>query len=141
MIRQLSPYGLGITIPLSYPAAVARTREQLAAEGFGVITEVDVAATLRQKLGVEFRPYLILGACNPALAHKALSVERDVGLLLPCNVVIYASDEPGHSVVAVTDPMSHLERAETPAVRAMAHDARLRLERVLDGLAKSSQDS
>ncbi|HEU4647700.1 MAG TPA: DUF302 domain-containing protein [Gemmatimonadales bacterium] len=138
MIRQLTPYGLGIELSLPYAAAVANTREQLAREGFNVLTEVDVAATLRKKLGADFRPYIILGACNPGLAYQALSMERDVGLLLPCNVVVYAADEPGRSVVAVTDPMSHLERAETAEVRAMAHDARLKLERVLDALAALS---
>lgn len=134
MIEQTTRYGMKTTVPLPYEPAVARVREGLAAEGFGVLTEIDVAATLKKKLNVEFRPYVILGACNPPLAHQALSEERDIGLLLPCNVVVYAADEPGRSVVAALDPIELLDLAGNERIRPIAEDVRARLERVLEGL-------
>ncbi len=135
MTAPLTPYGIATKVPLPYPIAVASTREQLGREGFGVITEIDVSATLRQKLGVEFRPYIILGACNPTLAYEALSAERDIGLLLPCNVIVYAADEPGQSVIAAMDPVTTMHATDNPKVQATALEVRLRLKRVLDALA------
>jgi uncharacterized protein (DUF302 family) len=127
-------YGMRITIPLPYGAAVERTKAALAEEGFGVLSEIDVAATLTGKLGVTFRPYVILGACNPSLAHRALSAERDLGLLLPCNVIVYADDEPGRSVVAAMDPVPALELTGNDAIRPVATEVRARLTRVLDAV-------
>lgn len=124
-----------VEVPLPYERAVERVREALAAEGFGVLTEIDVRATLQKKLGVEFRPYVILGACNPPLAHRALSAERDVGLLLPCNVIVYAADIPGRSVVAALDPVEQLKLAGNAALEPLAADVRQRLERALQRLA------
>ncbi len=98
-------YGMQVEVPLGYEAAVALTREALAERGFGVQTEIDVRATMQKKLGREFRPYIILGACNPPIAHQALSAELAIGLLLPCNVIVYAGDAPGTSVVAALDPV------------------------------------
>jgi uncharacterized protein (DUF302 family) len=131
---ETSRYGMRTTVPLAYDAAVERTRAALADEGFGVLSEIDVAATLKKKLDVEFRPYVILGACNPPLAHRALQAERDIGLLLPCNVIVYASDEPGRSVVAAMDPEAALELTGNEQVRELARDVRQRLVRVLDAL-------
>lgn len=131
MVRQTTRYGIGITVPLSYDEAVARTREALAREGFGVLTEIDVRATMKKKLDVDFRPYIILGACNPPIAHRALSAERDIGLLLPCNVVVYAGDEEGTSVVAAMDPVEALQLTGRDDIREMALDVRQRLERAL----------
>ena len=131
MVEQTTRYGIGTTVPLPYEAAVARTKEALAAEGFGVLSEIDVAATLKKKLDVDFRPYVILGACNPPLAHQALTAERDIGLLLPCNVIVYADDAPGRSVVAAMDPVQALALTGNEAVRPIAEDVRARLERVL----------
>lgn len=131
MVSQTTTYGIGTTVNLPYDTAVERTREALAAEGFGVLTEIDVRATMKKKLDVDFRPYVILGACNPPLAYKALSVERDIGLLLPCNVVVYAADEPGKSVVAAMDPVEALSLAGNEDIRPLALDVRHRLERAL----------
>ena len=134
MIKQSTRYGMGTTLALPYADAVARVKERLAAEGFGVLTEIDVAATLRKKLGVEYRPYVILGACNPPLAHKALSAEPEIGLLLPCNVVVYEDDDPGRSVVLALDPVEAFELSGNASVRPIAQEVKERLERVLRAL-------
>lgn len=135
MIEQTTRYGIGTTVPLEHARALERTREELAKEGFGILSEIDIAATLRKKLDVEFRPYVILGACNPPLAYRALTAERDLGLLLPCNVVVYAADVPGQSVVAAMDPEAALELTGNEEVRAVAVEVRAKLERVLRGVA------
>jgi uncharacterized protein (DUF302 family) len=134
MSSYTTPYGIGTTVPVPYTKAVERTKEALAAEGFGVLSEIDVAATLHKKLGVDFRPYVILGACNPSLAHRALLAERDIGLLLPCNVVVYEADEPGHSVVAVPDPVAAMRLSGNDAIQPIAEDVKARLTRVLAAL-------
>lgn len=131
MVEQTTRYGIATTVDVPYERALQRTREELAKEGFGVLTEIDVAATLKKKLDVTFRPYMILGACNPPLAHRALTAERDIGLLLPCNVVVYAADEPGKSVVAAMDPIAALELTSNEDIRAVAQEVRSRLEHVL----------
>jgi uncharacterized protein (DUF302 family) len=124
-------YGMSVEVPLPYDRAVERTREALATEGFGVLTEIDVKATLKKKLDVDFRPYIILGACNPPLAHQALSAETDIGLLLPCNVVVYAADAEGKSVVATLDPVKQLELTGNRGIEPLAQDVRQRMRRVL----------
>jgi len=101
-------YGYKTTVAAPIDEAEAKVREALAAEGFGVLTEIDVQGTFEQKLDEAFRPYRILGACNPSMAHRALSEEIDIGLLLPCNVVVYEGDEPGITVVAALDPVKQL---------------------------------
>jgi uncharacterized protein (DUF302 family) len=138
MIARTTRYGIGTTVPLDYERAVARTKEALAAEGFGILSEIDVAATLKKKLDVDFRPYVILGACNPPLAYRALTAERDVGLLLPCNVVVYADDVPGRSVVAAMDPVEALSLTGNDAIAPLAGEVRQRLERALEAIATSS---
>lgn len=134
MVTQTTPYGIGTTVALDYDRAVERTREELAREGFGILSEIDVAATLKKKLDVDFRPYVILGACNPPLAHRALMAERDLGLLLPCNVIVYAGDRAGESVVAAMDPVQALALTGNDSIRPIAEDVRERLERVLRSL-------
>jgi uncharacterized protein (DUF302 family) len=129
-------YGLKVTVPLPYDRAVERAREELGKEGFGVLTEIDVKATLKKKLDVEFRPYVILGACNPPLAHRALEAERDIGLLLPCNVVVYAGDEPSSSVVAALDPVVLLGLTGRSDLAPVAQEVRARVERVLAAVSK-----
>lgn len=137
MVSQTTTYGISTTVNLPYDTAVERTREALAAEGFGVLTEIDVRATMKKKLDVDFRPYIILGACNPPLAYKALSAERDIGLLLPCNVIVYASDEPNQSVVAAMDPVEALSLAGNENIRPLALEVRQRLERALATVERS----
>ncbi len=127
-------YGFKKSIPLSIDAADERVREALQAEGFGVLTEIDVKATLKKKIDVDFRPYRILGACNPPLAHQALSAETDIGLLLPCNVVIYEGDTPDESVVSILDPKVQLSMTGRSDIQPLADDVRARMERVLASL-------
>jgi uncharacterized protein (DUF302 family) len=134
-------YGFGATVDLPYDDAVAATREALAAEGFGVLTEIDVRATLKKKLDVEFRPYIILGACNPPLAHQALTAEREIGLLLPCNVIVYEADEARRSVVSIMDPEAALSLAGNAAIKPLAQDVRSRLERVLAAVQQRRSDA
>jgi uncharacterized protein (DUF302 family) len=128
-------YGMTTTVSLPYERALERTREALGAEGFGVLSEIDVRATLKKKLDVDVPPYVILGACNPPMAHRALTAERNIGLLLPCNVVVYAGDDPGTSVVAAVDPEVSLGRVENEQLRPLAIEVKARLRRVLDAVA------
>jgi uncharacterized protein (DUF302 family) len=127
-------YGIQVEVALPYAEAVQRARDELKKEGFGVLTEIDVQATLKQKIDVDFRPYVILGACNPPLAHRALSTLTDIGLLLPCNVVVYAAEDPNHSIVSAIDPVSQLAVTGDDRVTPIADDVRSRLERVLQGM-------
>lgn len=129
------PYGMRTSVALPYDSAVARAREALAAEGFGVLSEIDVRATLLSKLGVDVGPYMILGACNPPMAHRALSAERDIGLLLPCNVLVRAGDEEGRCVVAAVDPEVSLGRVTNAQLAPLAADVKERLRRVLTTVA------
>jgi len=131
MLQHTTRYGISTTVSLPYAQAVERTRDALANEGFGILTEIDVAATLRKKLEIEFRPYIILGACNPPLAHRALEAELEIGLLLPCNVIVYAADDPEHTVVAALDPVEALSLSGNDAIQPIAEDVRRRLQRVL----------
>jgi len=117
-----------------YEDAVKRVTELLATEGFGILTEIDVKATLKKKLNVDFRRYVILGACNPPLAHRALSAEPNIGALLPCNVVVMERDEGG-SVVAAFDPAVGFSMIDNPALEPIASEVTQRLQRVIDGLA------
>jgi uncharacterized protein (DUF302 family) len=94
---------------------------------------------MKKKLGVEFRPYVILGACNPSLAHRALSAERDLGLLLPCNVIVYAADEPGHSTVAAMDPVEALQLTGNDEIRPIAEEVKARLTRVLAAVERAER--
>jgi uncharacterized protein (DUF302 family) len=134
MVQQTTRYGMTSIVDAPFERAVERTREELAKEGFGVLSEIDIAATLKKKLDVDFRPYLILGACNPPLAHQALQAERDIGLLLPCNVIVYEADDPSRSVVAAMDPVQALSLAANEQIGPLAGEVRARLQRVLGTL-------
>ena len=136
MAKQAPAYGLSVEVALPYDQAVEKTRAELGREGFGVLTEIDVRATLKKKLDVEFRPYVIMGACNPPLAHRALLAERDIGLLLPCNVIVYATDTPGRTAVAALDPVEQLGLAGNVGLRPLAAEVRASMERVLDRVAR-----
>src|SRR5579859_2871116 len=125
-------YGFGTTLHVPYEEAVPRVKEALKAEGFGVLTEIDVRRTLREKLGAEMEPYVILGACNPPLAHRALEQEPDIGLLLPCNVVVRA--EGAASRVDIADPQAMLGIVGNEILHAVAVEAKQRLQRVVGAL-------
>ncbi|HUG42520.1 MAG TPA: DUF302 domain-containing protein [Longimicrobiales bacterium] len=133
METQTAPYAMTRTTDLSYEEADRRVRDALQAEGFGILTEIDVSATLKQKLDVDFPQYEILGACNPPLAHRALTAEPDIGLLLPCNVVVRALPD-GRTVVEALDPVVQLGVAENPDLRPLAEDVRARMRRVIEGV-------
>ena len=126
-------YGIETRVDLPYEQAVERATEALQAEGFGVLTEIDVKATLKKKLDAEFRRYVILGSCNPELAHRALTTELDIGMLLPCNVIVY--EDGGGSVVSILDPLPMMEFTGNPELEPIAREARERLPRVAQALA------
>ena len=132
MLQQQAPgYALMTTLRADFAEADRRTREALAAEGFGVVSEIDLAATFKKKLHVDFPPYEILGACIPRLAHQAISMEADVGLLLPCNVVVRATDCADETVVEALDPVAQLTVSENPDLAALATEVRAAMERVI----------
>jgi uncharacterized protein (DUF302 family) len=126
-------YAFGKEVKLSFDDAVTRATEALAKEGFGVLTEIDVAATLKKKLGKDMPPYRILGACNPQFAHQALEAEPQIGALLPCNVVVRV-DAAGRTQVEIMDPRAVLQLVERPEIAEIATEVRARLERVLAAL-------
>ncbi len=125
-------YGFAVETDLGIEQAEEKVREALAAEGFGILTEIDVAATLEKKLGVQRPPYKILGACNPNLANQALEADEDIGLLLPCNVVLYSKDEG--TVVEALEPRVMSQLTENETVQTVAEEARERLVRALSSL-------
>lgn len=133
---EMRAYAMAVRVRADFDSAHRRTVELLATEGFGVLTEIDVAATLKKKLGVEFPPYVILGACNPPLAHRALTAEADIGVLLPCNVVVWANDD-GSCTVTALDPVRQFSLVGNPQVEPVAHEVQERLARVLDRIGES----
>ncbi|MER5349368.1 DUF302 domain-containing protein [Kitasatospora sp. NPDC002551] len=126
-------YGIPVTVDLPFAETVERVRAALAEQGFGILTEIDVRATLRAKIGEEIEDYLILGACNPPLAHRALQADRHIGLLLPCNVVVRA-DGAG-TVVEAMDPQLMVGVTGQPALQAVADEAAARLRAALAALS------
>lgn len=128
--------GFEVRLELPYGEALTQTKEALQGEGFGVLTAIDVKATMKEKLNIEFRPYTILGACNPPLAHRALSEDAAVGLLLPCNVTVEAGDEQT-SIIRIVNPQILLgvgSLEENSEIAEVAREARTRLERVAEAL-------
>ena len=130
----MSSYGISTTVEASYPEAVERTRAALAEQGFGVLTEIDVAATMKAKLDVDLAPHVILGACNPPLAHQALGLEPSIGLLLPCNVVVRTLDDT-HTLVEAMDPGVMVTATGNEQLREVADQARTRLDKAISALA------
>lgn len=126
-------YGFRTTIDIPYEEAIEKATAALKKEGFGVLTEIDVKATLKKKLDADFRRYIILGACNPNLAYQALQNELEIGLLLPCNVIVYETDN-GQSVISIVDPISMLGVVESPTLDPIANEAKARLHRVIKAL-------
>ncbi|BCR03470.1 hypothetical protein DESUT3_05390 [Desulfuromonas versatilis] len=126
-------YFFGKTVPYPFDQTVARVKEALQEQGFGILTEIDVQDKLREKLGVSFRPYRILGACNPAMAHRALQAEINLGVLLPCNVVVYVGDDDRTQVVAM-DPVGAMGMVGNPAMETLARQVKELLARALDNL-------
>ncbi|MFQ5799206.1 MAG: DUF302 domain-containing protein [Bacteroidota bacterium] len=125
-------YGFSKVVNLSYEQAVEKVTEELRKEGFGVLTTIDVRDTLKKKLDLDFKKYVILGACNPPLAHKALEAEEEIGLLLPCNVIVY--EKGRETVVAAFDPQVMSKIIENPAVDSIADEVKNRIQRVIDAV-------
>jgi len=122
-------YGFNIQVQGGFADVVQRVTDALKTEGFGVLTDIDVQATMKARLGIDGKPYRILGACNPPLAHKAISADPDIGLLLPCNVVV-REDAAGKIIVGFMDPIAVLKLTDNPGIAEIAKDVRARLERV-----------
>ena len=130
----MNELGFQSTLNLPYESALEKVTDALKAEGFGILTSIDVKETMKKKLDVDFRKYTILGACNPPLAHKALAARPDVGLLLPCNVIVY--EEGNTTVVNIIDPISMTNFIQDQSLAAVAEEARQRLKRVSDAIQK-----
>ncbi len=129
----MTDYGIAITVDAEFTDAVARTREALAEQGFGVLTEIDVAATMKAKLNLDMTPYLILGACNPPLAHQALEADPAIGLLLPCNVVVRTLDD-GKTEIAAMDPGVMVSATQNQELKPVADQARAKIVAALETL-------
>jgi uncharacterized protein (DUF302 family) len=126
-------YHFSKTLDAPFDQAVMRVTEALSKEGFGVLTDIDVAATMKKKLGQDFRPYRILGACNPQLAHRALTLEDKIGTMLPCNVIVQQR-EGGKVEVSAVDPVASMQAIDNPDLGEVAKEVRAKLKRVVDSL-------
>ena len=126
-------YAFITTVDLGYEETIEKVTAELQKEGFGILTEIDVQATLKKKLDVDFRPYKILGACNPPNAYKALQAEEQIGLMLPCNVIVYVNDE-GKTVVAAVDPVASMQAVQNEKLGEVANNIRNKLKSVISAL-------
>ncbi len=135
----MTPYGFGIQINTPYERAIEKTKAALKEQGFGGLTEIDVRKTLKEKLDVDFRPYVILGACNPPLAHQAFQKELNIGLVLPCNVIVYREGEG--SVVAAMDPEAAMGITGNSDLESLAKEAKSRLAKAIDRVAAEDVSS
>jgi uncharacterized protein (DUF302 family) len=134
MTETKTDYGFHTRLNLPHEQAIEKVTAALKNEGFGILTEIDVKATFKKKLDADFRKYVILGACNPSLAYQALNNELDIGLLLPCNVIVYEDDDQKGSVVSIVDPIVMLGVAINPDLTGIANEARDSLQRVVESL-------
>ncbi len=125
-------YGISRTIDASFDDVIERTREALKQEGFGVLSEIRMDEKLKEKLGVDFGRYAILGACNPALAYRTLQEDINIGLFLPCNVIVYEMNDPAKTVVAAIDPIEMMSMVGNPAINLVATEVHARLQKVLE---------
>ena len=128
----MSDYGISVKLGISYEQTLAAVTEALKAEGFGILTEIDVRSTLKKKLDVDFGKYTILGACNPQFAYKALQAEREIGLLLPCNVIVY--EDGDGSVVSAIAPIAAMGMVDNPELESIARQVDVKLRRVIASL-------
>ena len=128
---QQTNYALTKTVDMSYEQAIEKVTEELKKEGFGILTEIDVKATLKKKLDVDFKPYKILGACNPPYAYKSLQAEEQIGLMLPCNVIVYVNDND-ETVVAAVDPIASMKAVDNPALGELAVTIQNKLRQVIE---------
>jgi len=135
-MEKVKEYAFTTILNTSYEDAVSKITDALKEEGFGVLTEIDVKATLKKKLGLDFRKYVILGACNPPYAHQTLQADLDVGLLLPCNVIVYETDDQKAYVSAI-NPVSALEVIKNEALRKIAKEVSEKLKRVVNKVSKN----
>jgi uncharacterized protein (DUF302 family) len=134
-MEKVKEYAFTTVLNTSYENAISRITDALKEEGFGVLTEIDVKATLKKKLGVDFRKYVILGACNPPYAYRTLQADLDVGLLLPCNVIVYETDDQ-KAYVSALNPVSALEVIKSEELRKIAKEVSKKLKRVVDNVSK-----
>ncbi len=130
MTQTTNSYAYQAELDLPIDAAIEKVTAALKEEGFGILTEIDIKSTLKKKLDADFRKYIILGACNPVLAHQALQTELEIGLLLPCNVIVYENEAQNGSVVSIVDPIAMLGVVINPNLQLVAHEAEARLKRV-----------
>jgi len=134
-MEKIKEYAFSAILDTSYEDAISKVTDALKEEGFGVLTEIDVKSTLKKKLNVDFRKYVILGACNAPYAHRTLQTDLDVGLLLPCNVIVYETDDK-KAYVSALNPVSALEVIKSEELRKIAEEVSEKLKRVLDKVAK-----
>lgn len=126
-------YGFSKVVNLGYEEAIEKVTEELKKEGFGILTEIDVKETLKKKLDVDFKPYKILGACNPPFAHKALQSEEQIGLMLPCNVIVYVKEQ-NETIVTVIDPIASMQAVNNDKLGEVAETIQSKLKNVIDSL-------
>ncbi len=125
-------YGIKVELDLEFEEVVKKVEEELKKEGFGILTEIDVKKTLKEKIGVDYENYLILGACNPSFAHQALQLEKEIGLLLPCNVIVYSQGE--RTFVSAVNPLEAMSIVENSQLKEIAIKVKEKLERVIEGV-------
>ncbi len=130
---QQTSYAFTKKVDLDYEEAIKKVTEELKKEGFGILTEIDVKATLKKKLDVDFKPYIILGACNPPYAYKSLQAEEQIGLMLPCNVIVYVNDN-GETIVAAIDPAASMQAVENPELGELATTIQDKLKKVIESV-------